>query len=674
MSHSSALSEKSTLKRVQVAVPLAVPKPYDYLIPDGIDVRIGNYVRVPLGKREEIGVVWSLDADTSVPVEKCKPILEIIDLPPMTAQQQKFVTRAAKYTMADLGAVLKMCLSAPLVFTPSKGKQKLQKFPAADIKGDLPPLAFSDAQSSACQELRTAVNAQEFSVTLLDGVTGSGKTEVYFEAIADALRLKKQVLVLLPEIALSAQFKTRFTHRFGTEPALWHSEITPAQRRQIWLGVAKGESKVVIGARSALFLPFADLGLIVVDEEHDASYKQEDGVMYNARDMALLRAQTEHIPVVLVSATPSLESFSHATSGKYRHVILPERHAQAQMPYIQVIDLKKQPLARGKFISDALTTALTENLAAQEQSLLFLNRRGYAPLTLCRTCGHRFQCPSCSAWLVEHRQAKRLQCHHCGHGIKTPSACPSCHNPDTLAACGPGVERIEEEIKTQFPDARISVLASDTVATPQDIAAAIDEIERKKVDIIIGTQMVAKGHHFPDLTLVGIIDADIGMNGGDLRAAERTFQMLHQVSGRAGRAQKPGRVFLQTYLPDQPVMQAIAAGARDAFLKAESLERRKAAMPPFGRLAALILSSPHADRLDIFCRDLLRSAPRYNDIRVLGPAPAPIALLRNKHRRRFLIKAAAEIHIQKFLDEWLNPITIPSHVQLKIDIDPQSFF
>jgi primosomal protein N' (replication factor Y) len=674
MSQTSALSVKNSLRRVQVALPLGLDRAYDYLVPDGMNISLGDYVTVPFGRRTETGIVWSAGADDSVPAEKIKEIAAVLEAPGLSDTHRRFIERVAKYTLSDLGAVLKMSLSAPQALKPPKGKRRIEHFPGDGINGDLPPLHFSAEQATAAERLTRAVVAQEFSVSLLDGVTGSGKTEVYFDAIAACIRQKKQALVLLPEIALSAQFKTRFLKRFGAEPAIWHSEITPAQRRQIWLGAAGGHSRVVIGARSALFLPFKNLGLMIVDEEHDPSYKQDDGVAYHARDMTILRAQTENIPAILVSATPSLETMMHAQSGKYQHITLPERHGGAAMPEVSVIDLKKSPPPRGKFLSLPMTEALQETLAQGEQALLFLNRRGYAPLTLCRACGHRFKCSSCSAWLVEHRKAGKLQCHHCGHQAPMPKSCPSCAQTDTLAACGPGVERIEEEVKSILPDARVLVLASDTVTTPGMIADAIDSVEKGDVDIIIGTQMVAKGHHFPNLTLVGIVDADIGLDGGDLRAAERCFQILHQVSGRAGREKKQGRVILQTYMPQQPVMRALLAGDRDAFLSAESKDREKSAMPPFGRLAGVIISAIDENILDHFCRDLLKRAPRYDDIRVLGPAPAPISFLRGRHRRRFLVKTGKNVNIQKYLQEWLDGFKIPSQVQLKIDIDPQNFF
>ncbi|MHA1600338.1 MAG: primosomal protein N', partial [Alphaproteobacteria bacterium] len=541
------------------------------------------------------------------------------------------------------------------------------------------PSLSADQQAAA--EALIEKLATGFAVTVLDGVTGSGKTEVYFEAMAAALARGRQVLVLLPEIALSAQWFERFAARFGTAPAVWHSELTAKQRRDTWRAVAHGEARVVVGARSALFLPFAELGLIVIDEEHDAAFKQEDGVIYHARDMAVVRARLGEFPIVLVSATPSLESVVNANAGRYGRLHLPDRHGGAQLPDVALVDLRREKPQRIEgigqgWLSPPLRLAVAETLAAGEQVMLFLNRRGYAPLTLCRACGHRLRCPRCTAWLVEHRRAGCLQCHHCGHQAAIPEACPGCQAEGALAACGPGVERLAEEVTALFPDARTTVMASDTVTGPSAAAALLADVAARKIDIVIGTQIVAKGHHFPYLTLVGVVDADLGLFGGDLRAAERTYQLLHQVAGRAGRAERAGRVLLQTVEPDHPVMQALASGERDRFLELEIETRSRAGLPPFGHLAALILSDPDADRLDRVCRALARAVPSAGSaegIDVLGPAPAPLAILRGRHRRRFLLKTRRGLRPQPFLRQWLAAVRLPSQTRMQVDIDPYSF-
>jgi len=536
-----------------------------------------------------------------------------------------------------------------------------------------PGPVLSPDQTAAASTLRAMVSEGKFAVALLDGVTGSGKTEVYFEAVAEALAAGAQVLVLLPEIALGAQWLARFQARFGVSPAEWHSDLTRTQRRHTWRAVAEGCASVVVGARSALFLPFPRLGLIVADEEHDASYKQEDGVIYQARDMAVVRAQLGEIPIVLASATPSLESTLNVSRGRYRRLHLPERHGGAALPQVRVVDMRSEPPMRGRWLSPPLETALAETMAAGEQAMLFLNRRGYAPLTLCRHCGERLHCPNCTAWLVEHRLAGRLECHHCGHGTEIPTACPECGAQDTLVACGPGVERLAEEASVLLPTARTAIMTSDTVYRPGAAAELVRRMQAREIDLLIGTQLVAKGHHFPHLTLVGVVDADLGLAGGDLRAAERTYQMLSQVAGRAGREERPGRVVLQTYMPEHPVIEALAAGDGERFVAEEMAARSAAGLPPFGRLAAIIVSGRNREQVDGVAAAVGRVAPRADGLVVLGPAPAPLATLRGHHRRRLLVKAGRAVPLQATLRRWLAAVAQPGGVRVKVDIDPYSF-
>jgi primosomal protein N' (replication factor Y) (superfamily II helicase) len=543
--------------------------------------------------------------------------------------------------------------------------------PAPDLKRTGP--WFSPEQQEAADALVKTVQAGGFSTTLLDGVTGSGKTEVYFAAIAAALGRGRQVLVLLPEIALSTQWLARFAERFGAPPTEWHSDLGTAARRAAWRHVADGEARVVVGARSALFLPFHDLGLIIVDEEQDSSFKQEDGVVYQARDMAVVRASIARIPLILVSATPSLETVVNVRQGRYRHLHLPSRHGAARLPEIRVIDMRRTKLERQRFLSTELAAALASTFEAKEQAMLFLNRRGYAPLTLCRNCGHRMQCPHCTAWLVEHRFTGVLQCHHCGYAERIPSHCPECGAPSSLAPCGPGVERLAEEAAARFPAARLAVMASDTLTSPSAIAALMQDIEEHRIDVLIGTQVVAKGHHFPLLTLVGVVDADLGLSGGDLRAAERTYQLLHQVAGRAGRAERPGIVYLQTYMPEHPVIEALVAGDRDRFLEAEAEAREAQGMPPFGRLAALIISGGSAESADFAASAFARAAPHLPGVETWGPAPAPLMVLRERHRRRFLVKAKRGVNLQAVLRQWLGRVKVAGDVRVQVDVDPYSF-
>ncbi|MBT3532808.1 MAG: primosomal protein N', partial [Rhodospirillaceae bacterium] len=682
------LDDIAPIRRVHVLLPLPLGTPYDYGVSPGNAVTVGDFVTVPLGKRAVNGVVWGegpADPNNAVADSRLRPIAERLDVPPMADVTRRFVTWLADYTCASPGAALRMTMSvraaleAPrprlayaLAGPPPKRMTGARarvlevlaeglSLPAATIaelaavssgvvrglvrQGTLREVqlpaemavpepdihrqgaTLNEDQDQAAAELRRKVEAGVYSATLLDGVTGAGKTEVYLEAIAATLGQGRQVLVLVPEIGLTAQWLERFENRFGALPLAWHSDLGTARRRLTWRAVAQGRARVVVGARSALFLPYSDLGLIVVDEEHDSAFKQEDGVIYHARDMAVLRASLGEIPIVLVSATPSLESLVNVEVGRYGALHLPNRIGTAELPKIEAVDMRAEALSESRWISENLITAMKETLARGEQVLLFLNRRGYAPLTLCRACGHRLQCPNCTAWLVEHRFHGRLQCHHCGYNLYRPDTCPECEAEDSLVAVGPGVERLGEDVDKIFPDVPRMLIASDTVRGPEAAAEAIRMIAAGEVALIIGTQIVAKGHHFPLLTLVGVIDADLGLQGGDLRAAERTYQVLHQVAGRSGRAQRPGRAMLQTYMPEHPVMEALISGDRDSFMAREREARRAQGLPPFGRLVALIISGREEAQVIEVARDLGRMAPRQRDVEVLGPAPAPMSLL-----------------------------------------------
>jgi primosomal protein N' (replication factor Y) len=537
---------------------------------------------------------------------------------------------------------------------------------------DFLPPDLNDDQRAAAASLAGTIG-QGFDPVLLDGVTGSGKTEVYFEAIAECLRQGKQALVLLPEIALTEPFLKRFEARFGCAPVAWHSGLRSSERRRAWRAIASGEAMVTVGARSALFLPYANLGLIVVDEAHEPSFKQEDGVQYHARDTAVMRGKFEDIPVVLSSATPAIESKHMVELGRYREVTLPQRFAGARLPDIRAIDLTRDPPPRGRWLAPGLVAELEANLAAGEQSLLFLNRRGFAPLTLCRHCGHRFQCPNCTAWMVEHRLMHRLACHHCGHVMPPPAKCPECGTEDSLVACGPGVERIADEVAALFPDARTAIVTSDTIWSPQRAAEFVAAMERHEIDIVIGTQLVTKGYHFPNLTLVGVVDADLGLSGGDLRAAERSFQQIQQVAGRAGRGDKPGRVFVQTHEPQAPVIAALVSGDGPGFYAAETAARREAAMPPFGRLAAIIVSAEDANEAETVARRIGHAAPHVEGMAVFGPAPAPLAMLRARHRQRILVHARRSLDVQDVIRDWLAEIEWSTKVRVSVDVDPYSF-
>jgi primosomal protein N' (replication factor Y) len=537
------------------------------------------------------------------------------------------------------------------------------------------PPEFTEAQRAAAEALRATVDKGGYSVTLIDGVTGSGKTEVYFEAVAETIRRGRQVLILMPEIALTAQFLDRFAERFGVRPAEWHSELAPRLRARTWTAVAEGSVSVVAGARSALFLPYADLGLIVVDEEHDPAYKQEDGVRYHARDMAVVRAHEAKIPIVLASATPAVETVVNAKRGRYAHLHLPERFGGAHLPAVEAIDLRREGPPRGRFIAPRLAEAVKIAIERGEQALLFLNRRGFAPLTLCNACGHRLACPNCDAWLVDHRFRRRLVCHHCGYSIPLPEQCPKCQATGSFVAVGPGVERLEQEAAELFPGARMLVLSSDMVDSVERLRQELDDVAQGKFDLVIGTQLVAKGHHFPKLNLVGIVDADLGLANGDPRAAERTFQLLHQVVGRAGREEGRGVGLLQTHQPEHPVMRALIAQDREAFYAAEIAVREKTQYPPFGRLASLLVSGADKHATEAQARRIAAAAPHVEEVRVLGPAEAPLAVVRGRYRFRILVKAPRGFDLSAYLRQWLSRVPkAKGTLKLEVDVDPQSFF
>lgn len=720
------------MNRVRCLVFNAALGPLDYRVPDGMAVEPGSVVVAPLGPRQIVGIVWEADRlpASEVPDAKLRALLEVLPVPPLPAPLRRLIEWTADYYVASLASVARMALSSGAALRGGGSvteyrltgqvppRMTAQREAALELIGDqqatirelteiagvsegvlrgmvnagmLEPVVveidrpypaaraghhrpdLSDAQQDAADRFVAEVKAREFAPFLLDGVTGSGKTEAYFEAIGAALDLGRQVLVLLPEIALTENFLARFAERFGAPPVVWHSSLKQAERRRAWRAVARGDVQVLVGARSALFLPFAKLGLIVVDEAHEVSFKQDDGVRYNARDVAVMRARFEAVPVILASATPALESLQMAEAGVYEKVELPARFGGATLPRIETLNLTKTPPPRGRWLAPPLVEALGVRLERGEQSLLFLNRRGYAPLTLCRHCGYRFQCPNCSAWLVEHRLSARLACHHCGHETPPPAACPECGEPDCLVACGPGVERIADEVAELFPDARIAVVTSDTLGSPARAAAFVAEASAGAIDVIVGTQIVTKGYHFPELTLVGVVDADLGLEGGDLRAAERTYQQIAQVAGRAGRAAKPGEVMIQTRHPEAAVIAALAAGDRDAFYAAETEARRDAGAPPFGRWAAVIVSSEDEAEARDAARAIGGAAPDLSDVAILGPAPAPLALLRGRHRYRLLINARRSAEVQRIIRDWLEPLRFPPGVRVAVDIDPYSF-
>ena len=712
----------------QILFPVNVPTAFDYAVPEGLNLSRGDFVFAPIGKQMKMGVVWSLgDAESG---RDLKQIVDRKATRPLPQDMLDFVDWTARYNGSSPGNVLRMVIrnykaldpsAIVTLYSPTDAQPKnLTQSRAAVLREGGPwPARASEAaaragvsagvvkglvkagglkeesgpvdppfdlpnpehpgreltpgQVEASLDLVAQVKARRFNVSLLDGVTGSGKTEVYFEAVAQALRQGQQCLILVPEIALTQAGLRRFKDRFGSEPASWHSQMGEAARRRVWREVAQGRCKLVVGARSALYLPFPELGLVVVDEEHDTSYKQEEGVIYNARDMAVVRGHISGHSVILASATPSLESLHNARSGKFAHVVLPERPGAAVLPDIGLVDLKEHPPEKGAFLSQPLLEAVANVTGRGEQALLYLNRRGYAPLIICRNCGEKLKSPDTDSWLVQHKRTGRAMCHLTGFSMPMPKLCPECKAEDSLTSVGPGVERIAEEAQTAFPSARVEILSSDTAGNPAELAERMRRMEAGEIDILVGTQMVVKGHNFPRLTFVGVVDGDLGLAGGDPRAGERTYQTLVQVAGRAGRADRPGHALIQTHQPEHEALVALAAGDRDMFINVELSMREMLGLPPYGKLAAVIFWGPEAAKVDALAKTFLNSAPRAEGVEILGPSEAPIGRLRGLYRRRLFIQAEASVNLSKYMQAWRVKLRPPSKYKIQIDIDPQSF-
>ncbi len=650
---------------MQVIVPLDKMPILSYLADSEMDLAAGDLVLVPFRSKQLVGMVYSNDKiPDHIDPKKLKKIISKLDLPSIPPKLIEYITQVASYNMSPLGSVMKMVI-------PIDPMEKYKIKQSGELKINL--LELSDSQKKAAEHIIEKLD-QGYSTSLLDGVTGSGKTEVYFEAIAHILeKTDGQILILLPEIVLTSQLIKRFEARFGFAPSQFHSGISDGSRRQIWHQVIKGEARLIIGARSALFLPFKKLAIIIVDEEHESSYKQEDKVNYQARDMAVLKAHIEKIPIVLSSATPSLETVYNYMQGKYSKIILESRFGNASMPSVIIADMRSVKKDKNKYISEVLRKKLEENLANNKQAMLFLNRRGYAPLTLCGSCGFKQHCPDCTSWLVEHRSKNHLECHHCGYYRPIQRICSECGVEDNFIACGPGVERIEEEVKLLFPDARVITMTRDNVNSVKKSRELVESILNKEVDIIVGTQVIAKGHHFPELSLVGVIDADVGLAGGDLRSAEKTYQLLHQVGGRAGREKDKGEVVIQTYYPDNLIIQSLSNNDRKSFVEHELASRSAADMPPYSRLAAIIISGNNEENTRIFAREFVRLADYNPKLLILGPVPAILSRLKRQFRYRILIKAPKNFNIQQYLNNWLLKNKVPSTINVKIDIDPYYF-
>jgi len=725
---------------VKVLIPNVVNAGYDYRLTKDAD--LGTFVGVRVMNRPYIGVVYGI-GDSGLAPEKIKDVNEVFPRG-LNITDLQWIQRMSEWTMMQPGAVLRLILNVPDAFAEPKMEQlyaynfadetqkmteNRQKVADAFSLNDNEPMSISDIQSIAkvssavvramiTKDMLQPVAAREknrpityeyhdtntvelndeqraaadaigndiekggFSVTLLDGITGSGKTQVYFDAAWRAYSMGKSVLLMMPEIALTTQFIKRFEQRFGAPAVVWHSNLTAARRREIWRGVLNGEIKMLVGTRSALFLPWQNLGLVVVDEEHDSSYKQEDMGNYHGRDMAILRAKIAGFPIVLASATPAEETLNNVELGRYKHLILRSRFGGASLPTIETIDLRENKPENYKVKSDAvdeqtghlspkLCEEIEKTLSNKQQVLLFINRRGFAPIVQCKKCGWVATCSDCSVAMTYHKRLGKMLCHICGRTAPLMTKCPDCGFDVSMR--GAGLEKIEEEVLARFPNVKTALVSSDTMMSRQSLERLVAQMESGELDIIIGTQILAKGHHFPNLTLVGVVDADMGLFGTDFRAAEHTFQQLFQVAGRAGRGELPGRVLMQTYQPDHPVLRAICAGNRDDFIKQDMAARRAAKMPPFGQLIALVIEGQKEAVLKKFCEDLRVAAPIVNGAKIMGPVMAQIYQVRNWYRMRFLIAGDVRAALQPLVKTWLARVKVPANIRVKIDVNPQNF-
>ena len=652
-----------------ILVAYSLDQEFTYSFRENQLIKIGSIVQISFRNKKYLGLVNSIFYETQINIKKIKPI-EKISTYSLSKKNIKFLDWVASYNLIPRGLVLKMIL-------PNSDAYFKEDSEASITENSLIPnyLKLNETQSLALKKIEKCILHNDYITILLDGMPGSGKTEVYFDLIAKNILNKRQSLILFPEVSLTNEFIKRVEQRFSNPPDIWHSKITLAKKRKIIQRVINGDSQILIGARSALFLPFKNLGLLIVDEEHDASYKQEEKGIYNARDMAVVRGSIEKFPIILVSATPSLETIYNIDQQKYLHVKLKNKFSNTPEPKIKIIDMKSQKLKKNNWVSSLLKETIASKLEKKQQTLLFINKRGYAPMIICKNCGHKFTCKNCSSYLVEHLKDKKLLCHHCGYKLNSfKIKCQSCNNVDeTFIDYGAGIEKIFNEISRDFPSAKTCLFSSDHIKSSDDLNKKVEQIYNNEFDIVIGTQLITKGYHFPHLTCVGVIDADMTLRGGDLRASEKTYQMLYQVAGRSGRGDIPGEVYLQSYFPNNETIQDLTKMNREKFYDKELNIRKKAKLPPVAKMAAIIVSGRNISEVTQSCLNLLRSMPRLDNVDFYGPAPAPLSRLKGRHRQRFLIHEKKGRKIQKIIQHWLSKIPQNSNVNITVDIDPQNF-
>ena len=651
--------------KVEVLFPKIFDHPFTYKSETTKPLSAGDFVKAPFGSTEITGVVWAHEQKTKKNF-KVKTISKKINVTKLNLSMIKFISWFSKYNLVPLGMTLKMCLLNKDVVEKSFINE-INKF---KIKENKNKFLLNSEQKKSLAFIRSF--GKKYNVTVLEGVTGSGKTLVYFERIKDFIDKGLQALILLPEIALTNQFSERFKDFFGTEPAIWHSATSKKNKSIIWKGISESKIKIVIGARSSLFLPFNDLGIIVVDEEHDASYKQDEGVSYNARDMAITRASLENIPINLVTSIPSIETYNNIINKKYSITKLTKRYKSAALPKVEIINLHNENLEKGFWIAKKTITAVNKYLDKGDQVLFFLNRRGYSPFVICKKCGIKFECPNCSINLNFHKKLNKLLCHHCGHKSILDRTCKDKKKCD-LVFCGPGIERIFLELKKIYPNKIIEMFSSDTLKKSKITNLLIKKVEKQEIDILVGTQLLSKGFHFPKLNCIVVVDSDFSSHGYDLRSAEKNVQLYHQLSGRAGRAGSESAIYFQTYTPEDEILLNIAKNNPEAFLQKELLLRKEKKLPPFYRLISLIISGDSEILIMKFAVTIKLKLPKINNINILGPVVAPINKIKKKYRCRILIRYPKNIFIQKYLAQSLNKIKMQAGIKLEVDVDPVNF-
>ena len=650
--------------KVPVLVPSVFNFPFTYDSGDLENLKPGDIVVIPFRKSKEIGVVWD-KIQPSVKNFKLRNVEKKLDNFRINKNLVNYINWFSAYNLAPKGKVLKMCLG------DKKNTSKIEDLNKETINKKKNSFNLNKDQKKSLQDLKNFGNF--FNVSLLQGVTGSGKTIVYFERIKEILKKKKQVLILLPEIFLTNQFKDRFEEFFGFIPSIWHSKIGIKSKRKIWQGAIDGNLKLVIGARSSLLLPFKNLGLIILDEEHDPSYKQDEGIIYHARDMAIARASFENIPIHLVSAVPSLETFNNIKNKKYNHTKLANRYSESSLPEAKVINLQKVELKKDHFIPSETISTVNEYLKKNEQVLFFLNRRGYAPFLICKKCGFKHLCSNCSIYLTYHKSINKLICHHCGNKVKKDNRCKIDKDLCDFRMYGPGVEKIYEELKIIFPKKNIKIFSSDFLSKKGETESILKKIERNEINILVGTQLISKGFNFPKLNCIVVVDADFSGMGYDLRTTEKNIQLYNQLSGRAGRFSKKSTIIYQTITPLNETLKDVLANNPEKFLSNELIIRKNKNLPPFSRLVALIISASSSQDSYRAAQEIKKKLCVLEELDVLGPVDSPIFRIKKKFRTRLLLRSKNSDLIQKKVGKIIENLTISKKIKLTVDVDPINF-